>query len=354
MRRVDLLGLVGTAVLLTVLALTLSGSQLSLLSFIGLYAISAIGLSLLGGYAGQISLGHAAYYGIGAYTSAILSARYGLSPWLGLLAAMVASGAVAALVGLPLLQLRGHYLSIGTLAFGIIVTVTLNEWRGVTSGPSGFGDIPGFAIGGYELTRRDYCLLIWAVALVAVALALNLVNSRVGRILRAIRGSELAVATLGVPVWRYKLGVFVISAVYAGAAGALYAAYLGYVSPSAFTLRVSVELLTMAAVGGLSSVWGAVVGAAAVQVLIEQIRDLLPRVQEGLHRLIPAIPARPGGEQELIAFGLLLMAIMIFLPGGIAGGVNALIGRASRRRDPLADPTAPAVAPAPTASGEGD
>jgi branched-chain amino acid transport system permease protein len=345
-RRVDLLGLAGAAVALLALSLTLSGSRLSLLTFIGLFAISAIGLSLLGGYAGQISLGHAAYYGIGAYTSALLGARYDISPWLGLPAAMFVSGGVAALVGLPLLQLRGHYLSIGTLAFGIITTVTLNEWRGVTGGPSGFGGIPGFAIGDYELTRRDYCLLIWAVALVAAALALNLVNSRVGRILRAIRGSELAVATLGVAVWRYKLGVFVISAVYAGAAGALYAAYLGYVSPSAFTLRVSVELLTMAAVGGLASIWGAIIGAATVQVLIDQIRDLLPRLQELLHLLIPAVPAQPRGEQELIAFGLLLLIIMIFAPGGIAGGLNALARRFGARRGGDRGVT-PAPAPGP-------
>ena len=345
MRRVDRLGLAVLAVVVAVLGWTLGGSLLSLLNFVGLFAISAIGLSLLAGYAGQVSLGHAAFYGIGAYTSALLTTRLGLSPWLGLAAAVVASAAIGAAVGLPLLQLRGHYLSIGTLGFGVIVTVILNEWTGVTGGPSGFGGVPDFALGAYGFRNdRDYFFLIWAFLLAAIALALNLVNSRVGRILRALRGSEVAVATLGVPVWRYKLGVFIVSAAYAGLAGGLYAHYLRFVNPAAFTLRVSVELLTMAAVGGLASVWGALVGAAAVQLLISQIRDQLPRLQEGLHRLIPAIPERPGGEQELIAFGLLLMLIMIYLPGGIAGGVNTLLRRRAARPDPTIGAAGPAAA----------
>ena len=342
MRRVDRLGLALVAIAVFALSWALSGSQLSLLNFVGLYAIAAIGLSLLAGYAGQVSLGQAAFYGIGAYTSGILTMRYGLSPWLGLLAAIGVSGAVAALVGLPLLQLRGHYLTIGTLGFGIILEVILKEWSGVTGGPSGFGDIPDFAIGSYTFGNdRDYCWLIWGFLLLAIILALNLVNSRVGRILRALRGSEVAVATLGVAVWRYKLGVFVVSAVYAGVAGVLWAHYIRFLNPAPFSLRVSVEFLTMAAVGGLASVWGALVGAAAVQLLIEQIRERLPALQGALHRLVPAIPEQPGGEQELIAFGILLVVIMIFLPGGVAGGTNALVRRLAPRRTPATDPTLP-------------
>ena len=349
MRRGDRLGLVVLAVAIFGLSWLLGGSQLVLLNFVGLYAIAAIGLSLLAGYAGQVSLGHAAFYGIGAYATGILTSRYGWSPWLGLVGAALVSGAIAALVGVPLLQLRGHYLSIGTLGFGIIVEVIFVEWKSVTNGTIGFKGIPTFALGPYSLeTDRDYCWLIWGFLLLAVALALNLVNSRVGRILRALRGSEVALATLGVAVWRYKLGVFVLSAIYAGVAGGLYAHYFSYVNPTPFTLRVSVEFLTMAAVGGLSSVWGAVVGAAAVQLLIDRIRILLPAVQRALHELVSAIPERPGGEQELILFGLLLMAIMIFLPGGIAGGVNAL----ARRRGARAAAPVPATVAAP-AEGDG-
>jgi branched-chain amino acid transport system permease protein len=301
----------------------LSGYLVSILVFSGIYAIATIGLALLAGYAGQVSLGQAAFFGIGAYTSTLLAARLQLSPWLGLVAAGVAAGMVAWAIGALILRLRDHYLTISTLGFGIIVHILLLEWIPLTGGPSGFGQIPTFALPGYPLhSDRDYYYLVLACVVVVVVLALNLVRSRVGRALRGLRESEIAAETLGLNTASFKLRVFVLSAIFAGCAGSLYAHYVSYISPAPFTFTVSVELLVMAAVGGLSSVWGALFGAALILALIEAIKAGLPLV----------LP-QASGEQELILYGLILIVVMIFMPDGVIG----MLEQRRLRRRPMTD-----------------
>ena len=287
---------------------------LSTLVLIGIYTIVVTGLCLLMGYAGQISLGQAAFFGLGAYASAILTVRWHWSPWVALVAAALITGAIASVVGIPILRLRGHYLALGTLAFGVIVHIVMNEWRAYTGGPTGLPGIPRLTVGSTPL-KSDlvYYYLVWTVVLVGLAVALRIVNSRFGRALKAIRASEPAAESLGVPIASYKLQALVTSAVYASVAGSLYAHYMIFVSPSAFDFGVSVRLVLMAAVGGLASIWGAPFGAAAVVLLALALREL-----------VPLLIKNGAGEQQLVAYGILLVVIMIFVPEGLtAAGVRA-------------------------------
>lgn len=315
-QRRDRLGLLGLAAALALLPQVVrSAYHLSVGVFIGIHAIVTVGLCLLMGYAGQISLGQAAFYGLGAYGSALLTLRLGLNPWLALALGVAATGGVAYLLGRPILRLRGHYLAMATLAFGIIVYLAFVEMKDLTGGPSGLPGIPRLALGSFAFdTDRRFFYLTWGSVLLVLTASLNVINSRVGRALRAIHDSEVAAATLGVDTARAKLGVLTLSALYAALAGGLYAHYLTFVSPQPFGFIASVEFVVMAAVGGLASVWGAPFGAAAVTLLTEVIRDVMPRLL-----------AYASGEHEVIAYGLLLVLIMIFIPDGLtAGGLRWL------------------------------
>jgi branched-chain amino acid transport system permease protein len=314
-RRRNLTGLLVLALSMGMLPLLVhTPYALSTLVLVGIYAIVTIGLCLLMGYAGQVSLGQAAFYGLGAYGSAILTTKLHWSPWLGIVAAAAATGFIAYLVGMPILRLRGHYLAMGTLALGVIVFIVLNEWKPVTGGPTGLPGVPRLAIGSLVL-KEDlaYYYLVWICVLLALASALNIVNSRFGRALRAIRDSDLAAESLGVDLARFKLQVLVTSAIYASVAGSLYAHYMTFVSPTAFDFNTSVRLLLMATVGGLSSIWGAPFGAAGVVLLSLALRELLPLLTGG-----------GSGEQQTVAYGVLLVVIMIFMPEGlVAAGLRA-------------------------------
>jgi branched-chain amino acid transport system permease protein len=309
------------AVLLLVLLAVpwlLGGYLVSMLIFAGIYGIAAVGLSLLVGYAGQPSLGHAAFLGVGAYTSALLATRFQLSPWLGLVAAVALTGLLAWPVGDLLLRLQGNHLALGTLGFGVIAHIVLLEWVELSRGPSGLGPIPPFTLLGAPLRdAAQFFYLMLAAVLLTAALAHNLTRSRAGVALRALREREVAAESSGLDTTALKLRVFVLSAALAGCAGSLYAHYVGYISPASFGFGVSVELLVMAAVGGLTRVWGALIGAALVLGLVEAIQALLPL----------ALP-QASGEHELILYGLLLIAVMTRLPEGVAGALaNWLPGR---------------------------
>lgn len=297
-------------------------SHLDVLVYIGIYTIVTTGLCLLTGYAGQVSLGHAAFYGLGAYSSAILTASYGLPAPLALLGGMALAAAAAYGFGIPILRLRGHYLAMATLAFGIVVYLAFVEARALTGGPSGIPGVPPFRLFGvvFDSDRKRY-YLVTAAALLTLLVARNVVDSRVGRALRSIHGSEVAAETLGVDAARAKREVFALSAALAALAGSLYAHHLGLVSPAAFTFVASVEFLVMAAVGGLASVWGAPFGAAAVTLLTEAIRRLMPRLL-----------AHASGEHEVIAYGVILVLIMIFVPEGLVVGLRSAVAAARRAR----------------------
>ena len=280
-------------------------------------AIIAVGLNLLIGYAGQISLGHAAFYGIAAYVTAIVTTTYGLPMWTGFIAAIVIVAVVALLIGIPTLKLTGHYLAMGTLGFGIIVYIVLNESIELTGGPSGFVGIPRLALFGYELWEdvEYYYVVVGALAGVLLV-SLNLIHSRFGRALMAIHTSEKAAMCIGVDIARYKLFVFVLSSVYAAIAGFLYAHYLGFVAPSSFGFHFSVELIVMVVLGGMVSIWGAVAGAIFLTILPELLRAF--------------------ENVETIIFGLILVLCMMFMPEGIVGCLKAVFTRllrALRRSD---------------------
>ena len=261
------------ALLMASLPLFISNYEAKILVFAGINAILAIGLCLLMGYAGQISLGHAAFYGIGAYSSAILTTKYGASVWLGFLAAIVLSALVALLIGIPSLRLKGHYLAMATLGFGEIMSVLFNETDVITNGPEGIVSIPPISFGKFILvTAQHYYYLVWGIAILLLAVAINIIHSRVGRALRALHGGEIAAQAMGVNTSKYKIQIFVLSAVYGGIAGSLYAHFVNFINPSPFTLIYSIVLVLIVVLGGMGRIWGAVVGALVLTLLPEYLR----------------------------------------------------------------------------------
>ena len=301
--------------LLALLPLILTNRYyLNVMIFIGIHTLLVVGLNLLMGYAGQISLGHAAFFGLGAYTSGILSATYQIPPWPAMLAGMVLTVAVALMVGVPALKLTGYYLAMATLGFGIIVHICFNEFVGLTGGPSGLVGIPALSIGGIILDEPGtYYYLVWGATLGAITVSLNIVDSRVGRALRAIHDSEPAASATGISTSRLKVWVFALSAVYASVAGSLYAHFITFISPNSFGFMFSIKLVTMCVVGGMASIWGAVFGAAAL--------TLLPEVLAVFH------------DYDIVIFGLILMVIMIFMPQGLTRGALDIWGKYRFRSD---------------------
>jgi branched-chain amino acid transport system permease protein len=283
---------------------------------VGINTIVVVGLNLLMGYAGQVSLGHAAFVGIGAYSSGILTVKAGVSPWLALVAAALVTALVSAAVGVPVLRLRGHYLAMATLGFGMIVHTVAIQWEALTGSDQGIIGIPPLAVGGLRLVSRTHTLntyyAVWLVALLALLTSSNIVGSRVGRAMRAVHGSEIAASTSGVNTARHKLQVFVLSAVLAGLAGSLYAHYVSYIDPGPFSFVHSIDLVVMVVIGGMASTWGAVLGAGTVQFLDAVLGGFL--------------------ERRLLVFGLILMLIMIFLRQGLARGGTEIASALRRRR----------------------
>ncbi len=268
-----------------------------------IFALAVAGLNLLMGLAGQVSLGHAGFLGIGAYAAAIGPAHLGAPAWLGVIAGAVLAGIVAYLVGRPILRLKGHYLAVATLGFGLLVSIVLTNEAGWTGGPDGMSvarlRLMGLALYGaqtwYWIAAATFCI--------GAALALNLADSPSGRALQAIHDSETAARALGVDVARAKLAIFVISAVYASVAGSYLALLNGHVTPDLAGFLRSIELVAMVVLGGLGSVFGALVGAA---VLI-----ILPQTLTAMH------------EYEHMVLGLIVMGCMIFLRQGIVPALTA-------------------------------
>jgi branched-chain amino acid transport system permease protein len=302
------------AVVLTVLIFFLvlpllirSNYLLGILIVTGLYTIIVIGLGILMGYAGQVSFGQAAFFGLGGYTAAILSTSCSWPTPAALLAAMVLPGLVAALIGRPTLKLKELYLALATLAFGILVHILFKEGGEITGGPSGLMGIPYLSLGGLVFDRdiKFYYLVLAVVLLVSLAVH-NLIQSRTGRALRAIRESEHAAEAAGMDTVLLKLQAFVFSAVLAGLAGGLYAFYVTFISPSPFSFHMSVQFVLMAVVGGLGTFWGPLLGSGLVVALGEALRWAVPLVIPGA-----------GGEYQIIFFGIILVLVMVFRPGGL-------------------------------------
>jgi branched-chain amino acid transport system permease protein len=292
---------------------------IKVLTFAGINVITVIGLSILFGYAGQISLGHAAFLGIGAYTSAYVTVELGW-PWLaGVTMGASLAGIGGLLLALPSLRLKGHYLAMATLAFGELMFIFFVEAEPITGGVDGFSGIPWPSVFGFEFDTPELNYwLVWGIALLILLLVYNMVRMRPGRAMRALHGSELGAQACGVDIVRIKVGVFVISAMLAGVAGALYGHLVGFISPSLFTLHVSVILVAMTVLGGTSSLAGPVISAALL--------TLLPY----LDALIPGLPESVTSffqDWEADIYGLTIILVMLFAPGGIAG----LLRRIRRR-----------------------
>jgi branched-chain amino acid transport system permease protein len=275
------------------------GQYTTLMIFIGLSTMVTVGLCLLLGYTGQVSLGQAAFYGLGAYFSAVLSKTYDINPWLAMITAAVATGAFAYVVGYPIFRLKGNYLAMATLGLGIIMWILFRQLSQFTGGPDGMAGIPFLSIGGFVFdTSFKRYFLIWFFCLAVLLISQNIVRSRTGRALRAIHGSEAAAESIGINVAQFKVKIFVLSAVYASLAGSLFVHHLRFVSPQPFDFFASVKLVVMAVIGGLASVWGAIFGAGATRILSDEL--LLSF-----------------GEWDVVAYGAILMLVMIFMPEGL-------------------------------------
>ncbi|MEO5337601.1 MAG: branched-chain amino acid ABC transporter permease [Magnetospirillum sp. WYHS-4] len=304
-------GLLALALFLAVIPLFLPNSfYFEVAVRAGLNAIVCIGLNLLIGYAGQISLGHAGFLGIGAYTSAILTASYGWPPLAAMAVGATLAGLLAFVVARPVLKLKGHYLAMATLGLGIIIAIVINSESGLTGGPDGMSLESLYLFGLKVKGEKAWYGLVGVLLLATAWLALNLIESPIGRALRAIHGSEVGAQVVGVDTTRYKVLVFTLSAVLASLAGSLGAHYGGFVSPSGVGFIKSIELVTMVVLGGMASTFGAVVGAVLLTVL--------PQLLTALH------------DYEHMVFGAILMLTMIFMPRGL---VPTLVGLFAGRKD---------------------
>ncbi len=279
--------------------------HLRVAALVWIFSLAALGLTILMGYAGQVSLGHAGFLGIGAYAVAIGPARFGIDPLLCLLLGAVLSGVIAWLVGRPILKLKGYYLAIATLGFGVIVALILHSETELTGGPDGMS-VARITLFGWRVTGALNWYWVSAGALLIGALiALNIAASPTGRALRALHDSEVAAAGAGIDVSAKKLAAFVVAAVYAAVAGGLLAAMNGLITPEAASFSHSVEFVAMVIIGGLGSVFGTVLGAAFLVVLPQTLTAFQ--------------------EYEQAVLGLLIMVFMIFLPQGIVPSLRALI-----------------------------
>lgn len=297
--------------------------------------ISLIGLNLLVGYSGQVSLGHAGFYAIGAYTSALLSARLGLSPWLGLIAGPLLAAVAGAVVAMLSLRAKGPYLAMVTLAFGVLVEVAANRWVALTGGPAGIPGIPRPSLTGREFGLVEYYYLVGMTAVLVWVLVGNLVESRVGRTLRAMGQSEVAAEVVGVSVRGQKVMVFFTSAFLAGLGGAFFAHLSGYINSDTFTFDLSVSMLVGVIIGGAGTSAGPLIGTAVVA--------LVPQLFASL------------ADYHLLIFGAILLVALLVLPEGIAGSAGHLwrVRRGGARPAPAGATGAAAGAPAGIASPQG-
>jgi len=313
--RGKMLAIATLVVLLSIVPLLGNAYYTSVLLIIGIHAIVTVGLCLLMGYTGQISLGHAAFYGIGAYIAAILSKTYHVDPWLAMVVAIIATAAFAFAIGFPVFRLRGNYLAMATLGLGIIIWILFRELDWVTGGQSGFLDIPTLSIGGFAFDSDfRFYYLVWGFCLAVMFISQNIVGSRMGRAMRAIRDSESASQSLGINATLVKVKILALSAAYAALAGSLYAYYVGFIDPPPFGFLFSIRLVVMAVVGGLASIWGAIFGAASVRLLTEFLH--------------------PFGDIDVVLFGLIIVVVMILSPQGVIRGLGDLWRRISRRLTP--------------------
>jgi branched-chain amino acid transport system permease protein len=283
------------------------GYYLSIMNFIAIYSIVALGLCMLTGYGGQLSISHGAFFAIGAYTSAILSVKNGIHP----IATIVSSQGVTLLIawgiGWVVLRLKGHYLAIATLSFSIIVEVLIKELTWLTGGLQGILSIPSVSVGGFVFDSDwRFYFLIWPITMLLFLFALNLVESRMGRIFRAIKEGEDIPPIFGANIKIYKIKLFILTSVYASFAGSLYAHYVTFISPAAASLMFAIDIIVVVAFGGFTLLWGAMIGVASLTLLNEYLTVF--------------------ADYKRAIYGLALVVIMLFFPDGLLKGFKDSIG----------------------------
>ncbi len=297
------LSVIGLSLALTSVPLVIGNPwKLGICNLIAVHAIVVLGLNLFIGYAGQISLGHAAFFGLGAYGSAILTTALAIPPLPAMVLTATGVSIAALLIGVPTLRLSGHYLAMATLGFNIVVHNLFLQWDRVTGGPSGLTGVPPFGVLGlsFQGEARQFYLL-WGTTMIALTLSLNLVRSGIGRGLAALAEDEISAAAMGVDVRRGKIAVFVVSAAFASIGGSLFAHYMGTVTPDTFGIFASIDFVIMVVIGGLGSLWGSLCGAAFIT-LLPYLLGPLEDFKEILH-------------------GLIVVGILLVLPRGLIAEV---------------------------------
>lgn len=326
------LAVAAVAALTLVLPRCLDGRALSTYVLLELTAIVTVGVSLLMGSAGQVSLGQGAFYACGAYTAALI-ATHGLPTLLGLLAAPLVAALFAMIVGVPLLTLRGHHLAFATLAMQLICLSSVGRIP-AAGGDVGLQGIPRLAVASFELgADRDYAYLAWGALALVVVMTRNVIASRPGRALRALATSEVAAESSGVPVGRYKLTAFALAGAFGGLAGGIYAFYIGYVAPGSFPVLLSFEYVVMAVVGGLGTVSGPLVGAATVTLAIQLLNQVAT---------LPGMPSYAPGVLSYATYSTLLIAAVLFLPEGLISEKRESAILSQMRRRPTGSRNQPA------------
>jgi branched-chain amino acid transport system permease protein len=309
------------AVMLVMPLLPVPEFWITQLNYIGLYAIVALGLVLLTGVGGLTSFGQAAFVGVGAYTAAVLAVKFGMSPWLTLLAGLGAAVVVALLLGALTLRMSGHYLPLATIAWGLALNYTMAnmDWLGKYDGIQG---VPALSLFGISLAdgRRMY-FAIWILALAAALAVVHLLDSRPGRAIRSLKSGATMPEAMGISTLHYKLATFVIAAMLAAMSGWLFAHFQRTVNPSPFGLKMGIEYLFMAVLGGVAQVWGAFTGAAVVKLLEHELQSWLPLIFGG------------SGNYEIIVFGVVIVLVLKYAPQGLWPFVERLVPARPRARD---------------------
>jgi len=329
-------GYIGFLIVLAGLPLVAPPFWVTLGNYVGLYSIVALGLVLLTGVAGQTSFGQAAFVGLGAYTTAVLCTEYALSPWLSLAVGIALTTALALFLGFITLRMKGHYLPLATIAWGISLAMLFGNVEGL-GGHTGLTGIPALDLFGYEMrNERFYYFLIWGIALAALWATDNLLDSRPGRAIRALRGQLEMAEAFGVDTVRLKIIVFVYAALLACVSGWLYAHLQRFVNPTPFGINQGIEYLFMAVVGGAGSVWGAVIGATLITLAKQVLQDVLPTL------------LGKSGNFEVVVFGLLMIIVLQRAREGVWPWIAHLLPERTPPPVPDAEPLA-ARDKAPTA-----
>ncbi len=286
---------------------------LYLANLVGIFAIAALGLNILTGYTGQISLGHAAFVGVGAYATAIAATRLGLPFWLAVPVGGLAACLAGAVVGMPSLRIKGLYLAIATLAAQVIFEWVFTNWTGVTGGIRGLNVEPASMLGfAFDTDRRTYFLVIGLVAIHAYAAA-NLFRTRVGRAFIAVRDRDISAELMGIDLFRTKILSFMISSFYAGIAGGLFVYFAKVVTPESFPLSLSIQFLAMIIVGGLGSIKGTLFGAVFVTLVPEGLRAMV----QSATRFVPDAMSWLAPMKDIL-FGAMMVGFLVFEPHGLA------------------------------------